>query len=52
VFLYGSRSTKDILLKDTLDAWALEHPERFKVVYYIGSRQGLGLCLPLFPTLL
>lgn len=38
VFLYGSRSVKDVLLRETLDAWAEAHPDRFKVVYYVGSR--------------
>ena len=43
VLLYGNRSVKDILCKELLDAWAAEHPERFKVVYMIGSRWRLGL---------
>ena len=37
-FLYGSRSVRDVLMRDTLDAWAEQHPDRFEVVYYVGSR--------------
>jgi ferredoxin-NADP reductase len=38
VFLYGSRSVRDVLMRETLDAWAQAHPDKFKVVYYVGSR--------------
>ena len=38
IFLYGSRSVKDVLMRQTLDEWAEQHPDRFKVVYYVGSR--------------
>ena len=40
VLLYGNRSVRDILLRDTLDEWEERHPERFKVVHHIGSRFG------------
>jgi NAD(P)H-flavin reductase len=38
VLLYGNRSVKDILLKEKLDAWSVQHKHRFKVVYAVGSR--------------
>jgi len=33
--LYGNVSSKDILLKEKFDAWARDHPDQFKVVYFI-----------------
>ena len=36
--LYGNRSCEDILLRETLDAWAVTHADRLKVVYAVGSR--------------
>ncbi|KAH8048161.1 cytochrome-b5 reductase [Aureococcus anophagefferens] len=38
VLLYGNRSCEDILLRETLDAWAVTHADRLKVVYAVGSR--------------
>lgn len=38
VLLYGNRSVDDILMRTTLDEWARRFPERFKVVYAVGSR--------------
>ena len=38
VLLYGNRSVEDILLRETLDAWAVTHADRLKVVYAVGSR--------------
>ena len=38
VLMLGNRSVADILLRETLDAWAETHRERFKVVYAVGSR--------------
>jgi hypothetical protein len=38
VVLYGNRSVEDILLRETLDAWAVTHADRLKVVYAVGSR--------------
>eukprot|EP00793_Prasinoderma_coloniale_P000419 PRCOL_00005404-RA len=43
VLLYGNRSVRDILLRDTLDEWEERHPERFKVVHHIGSRFGYNV---------
>ena len=40
VFLYGNRTVRDILLKEQLDAWEKQYPERFKVVHCIGTRYG------------
>lgn len=31
VFLYGSRSLRDVLLRQTLDDWAERFADRFKV---------------------
>jgi len=35
--LYGSKSPDDILLRDELDAWAAQYPERLKVVHVVGT---------------
>ena len=36
--LYGNRSVRDILMKEKLDAWSMQHPDRLKVVFAVGSR--------------
>ncbi|KAJ8613895.1 hypothetical protein CTAYLR_008681 [Chrysophaeum taylorii] len=38
VLMYGNRSVKDVLLRETLDRWAREFPDRLTVVYCVGSR--------------
>ncbi|KAJ1458325.1 hypothetical protein M885DRAFT_562067 [Pelagophyceae sp. CCMP2097] len=38
VLLYGNRTVEDILMRDKLDKWAVQHAHRFKVVYCVGSR--------------
>ena len=38
VLMYGNRDVPDILLREKLDAWALAHARRFKLVYCVGSR--------------
>jgi len=41
--VYANRTEDDILLREELDAWAREHPERFKVWYVVESaREGWG----------
>lgn len=35
--LYGNKSPDDILLKDELDAFARQHPDRLKVVHVVGE---------------
>ena len=42
--LYGNRSVRDILMKDLLDKWELEHA-RFSVVHHIGSRFGYNVTM-------
>ena len=34
----SQREVKDILMKETLDAWSRHFPDRIKVVYCVGSR--------------
>ena len=31
-------TVKDILLREMLDDWADNHPDKLSVVYYVGSR--------------
>ena len=35
--IYGNKSVNDILLKDELDAWAREYPDRLKIVHVVGT---------------
>jgi ferredoxin-NADP reductase len=38
VFLYGVRTYEDILMREQLEEWALQYPDRLKIVYCVGSR--------------
>lgn len=38
VLLYGVRTVADILLRETLENWRRIHPDRFRLVYCVGSR--------------
>ena len=35
--IYGNKSADEILLRDELDAWAAQHPERLKIVHVVGT---------------
>ena len=43
VLLLGNRSVGDILLRPQLEAWQAAHPQRFKLVYVVGSRWSTGV---------
>jgi len=40
--LYGSKTTKDILAKETLDAWEASHPDRLKVTHVLSEEPKEG----------
>lgn len=35
--IYGNKSAEDVLLKDEIDAWAKQQPDRLKVIHVVGT---------------
>jgi len=44
--VYGVRSEQDIMMRQRLEAWSLQHPTRVRLVYCIGSRYDIDKTRP------